>query len=253
MYTELLTQAGLSEKEAAIYEKLLELGSTTVGKLLKHLPYKRGDLYNILASLRDKGLASEGLAKGIMTFTVESPEKITDLLKAEDEKRDRIRKSVTSTLPDLKSLYNLSMNKPGVRFFEGEEGAWKVLEDTLATKGEIYSYADIDAIIKHDSAMNRRYGQLRQTRGIKKKGIVNDTLVAREFLKGYLKEITETKLITLSTPSFGTVMNIYDNKISFLTLSDKGRIGIIIEDEIIAQMQKSLFEYLWQTIPGPLL
>ena len=43
-------------------------------------------------------------------------------------------------------------------------------------------------------------------------------------------------------------MQIYDNKISYLTLSDKEMIGVIIEDKYIYKMHKDLFEYMWKNI-----
>lgn len=245
-YTELLQQAGLSEKEATTYEKLLELGSTTVGKLLKTLPYKRGDLYNILSSLRDKGLAAEGLVKGVMTFTVESPERITDLLKAEDEKRDRIRKSVVSTLPDLKSLYNLSLNKPGVRFYEGREGIWKVLEDSLHSKTEILMYGDHDAIVRYIPDINQRYIKERGRRNIKKRMIMFETQSGPT----HLKDLTETKFIPRDSSEFlASITNMYDNKITYLTFTEKVFIGVIIEDESICQLNRKIFEHLWKIVP----
>jgi hypothetical protein len=44
---------------------------------------------------------------------------------------------------------------------------------------------------------------------------------------------------------FNSVMQIYDGKISYITLSKTSKIGVIIEDKNIYQMHKSLFEYIW--------
>src|SRR3989338_4504008 len=103
MYLPLLQQAGLNEKEAFIYEKMLELGPCSVGKLRKNTPYKRGDLYNILYALRDKGLAAEELKDGIITFTLAEPEKLHDLVKREEDRIEQCGKALHSALPDMKS------------------------------------------------------------------------------------------------------------------------------------------------------
>ena len=57
--------------------------------------------------------------------------------------------------------------------------------------------------------------------------------------------VTEVRYIDYKLPPFSAVMQIYDNKISYLTLKPKSMVGIIIEDEMIASMQKGLFEYNW--------
>ncbi len=250
MYLPLLKQAGLNEKEAFIYEKMLELGPCSVGRLRKNTPYKRGDLYNILYALRDKGLATEGLKEGIITFTLAEPEKLHDLVKREEDRIEQSRKALHSALPDIKSLYNLSLERPGVRFFEGRSGVWNVLEDSLCAKTEIYSITDIDSIIKYIGDLNEKYASLRARRKLKKRGLVLDTPFARDYLKGYLRDITETRLIASSaTILFESVMQIYDTKVSYITLTEKNMIGVIIEDPIINRMHRMLFEHLWRITP----
>lgn len=254
MYTQTLTQAGLNEKEAFLYVKMLQTGPITVGKLLKQVPYKRGDLYNILYSLRNKGLASEEVKDGLLTFTLTEPSKLEDLIRTQEDQIQINRKAVFSLIPELQSLYNLSLQRPGVRFFEGKEGVWKVLEDSLTSKTEIYSITDIDSIIKHIGDLNEKYAKKRARLQIKKRGLVLDTPFARDYLKGYFREITETKLIAPNAGVlFESIMQIYDAKVSYITLSEKNMIGVIIEDPIINRMHKILFETLWSTTPGLVL
>lgn len=248
MYTELLTQAGLSEKEAAIYEKLLELGSTTVGKLLKHLPYKRGDLYNILASLKEKGLASERLAKGIMTFTVESPDKITDLLKAEDEKRDRIRKSVTSTLPDLKSLYNLAIHKPGVRFYEGKDGIINVYEQLLAHGQNIDSFEDKGEMARFIPEYSSAYPLRRVKRKIFNRVIApsdNQINVSDPSL------LRETRFLPTEKFPFRMDIKIAGHLMSLITFQKESPVGVLVDNSEIADNFRILFQAFWDLLGCP--
>jgi hypothetical protein len=49
---------------------------------------------------------------------------------------------------------------------------------------------------------------------------------------------------------FNSVMQIYEGKVSYITLSDKGMIGVIIQDSNIYQMHKSIFEYVWSGAKG---
>ncbi len=246
MLTEQLVQAGLSEKEAQAYEKLLELGPSSVGKLIKSTPFKRGDLYNILYSLRDKGLLSEELKKGVMTFTLENPEKLKDLVASEKEKLKQKEKLITDAVPQLKSLYNLSMNKPGVRFYEGREGVWTVLEDTLTSKTEILMYGDHDAIIRFIPDINQRYIKARGRLGIKKRMVMFETASAPK----HLQELTETKFMPRGSSEFlASITNIYDDKIAYLTFTETSSIGVIVEDASICQLNRAIFEHVWKSLP----
>ena len=67
-----------------------------------------------------------------------------------------------------------------MQFFEGEEGIKKVLEDSLYSKEEISSYADITSIQKYIPKINEWYVDQREKKGIKKKGILLDTPEARQ-------------------------------------------------------------------------
>jgi hypothetical protein len=145
------------------------------------------------------------------------------------------------------SDFNLRSGKPGVRFFEGLTGIREVLEDSLTAHEIIYSYADLESIEKYIGSINRDYVKSREKLNIQKKGIVLDTPFAREFLKNYKPGITETRTISTDAEPFHTVMQIYDGKVSYITLSEQNIIGVIVQDPRIYAMHKYLFEYTWET------
>jgi len=150
-----------------------------------------------------------------------------------------------NSLPDLISEFNLNYNKPGIKFYEGVSGVEKILNDTLETKGVILTYVDIEAIEKFISKINKRYVINRKKKKIKKRGILIDTPFARNFLKNYHSEITESRFIPDKFFPFGSILQIYNNKISYVSLSKNNIIGLIIEDKNINLMHRSLFEFTW--------
>ena len=77
-----------------------------------------------------------------------------------------------------------------------------------------------------------------------------DTPFARKYLTNYFLEITDTKLIKYDAPPFQNIIQIYDNKISYITLNEKFMIGIIISDKSIYETHKYLFEFMWQNTSG---
>ena len=246
MHEDILKNAGLSEKEAAVYEKMLETGPISVGKLLKLIPYKRGDMYNITQALCNKGLAREELKSGILTYTLEDPEKLSSFIIDEQERAKIALKSMNTALPQLKSLYNLSLQRPGVRFFEGEEGVWKVLNDTLTSQTELLFFGDNDAIEKHIPNIDEKYVRERKRRALKKRLVMFDTPSARAFAQSS-DALTDVHLIPSTTSDIRSIMHIYDGKVSYVTFLKDSMIGVLIEDIALFELHRSIFEFLWQS------
>ena len=100
--------------------------------------------------------------------------------------------------------------------------------------------------------MNKTYVTERMKRNINKRGLVPDTPENRAFMGGYADktlEMTETRFIPCDQAPFSTVMQIYDNKVSYSTLGGESLIGVIIEDPRIYTMHRTLYDYLWSITP----
>ncbi len=61
--------------------------------------------------------------------------------------------------------------------------------------------------------------------------------------------LTEFKFIKKDLP---TAVQVYDDTVSMLTLTDDKNIGIIIEDKSIAETMKNIFDELWENSNSPL-
>jgi len=252
MYEQNLIQAGLSGDQAKIYEILLTNGPSPASTVKQKSDLSRPMVYKVLGQLQALSLVEKKEEKGaVATFCTIHPLKLQEMVEQKKRAAEGAAQALEGVIAELTSQYNLAVGKPGVRFYEGFAGIVRVLEDSLSAKKEIYSYADLESIDAYIPEINKEYVKKRERRGIKKKGIVLDTPFARQFLKGYYPGITETRLIKTETPPFETVMQIYDNKISYITLSDTNIIGVIIEDRRIYAMHKHLFDYLWERAETP--
>ena len=247
MYEKFLVSSGLSEKEAQIYEIMLEMGQAMASDIYKKSPFKRGLVYKILQQLTEKGLITKKEYPGKITlFRVEHPYKISEMIENKENKINYSKKSLEELMPQLVSNYNLAFNKPGIKFYEGEEGIKKVLADTLTAKDVIYTYADIEAVVKYTEQINQEYIKKRDKLHINKKVITINSPYAQNFFKNYHKDITDTRFIDHETYPFSSVMQIYDNRVAYISLSEKDLIVVLISDKNIYQMQKSLFEFNWK-------
>lgn len=245
MYKDILVQANLSSNEAVVYEYLLKNGESPAGLIIKKTPLKRGVIYNVLDELINKGLATKKVKNKVALFLPNHPEKLREYLEQHEAEITKAKNSLEANLPALVSDFNLVSGRPGVRYFEGIEGVKKVLWDSLNTKGEILTYGDIETIVNYIDKINQKYVEERDRLGIKKRAILLDSFFARDYLKTYHRQTTDMKFIDYKKYNFSPIVEIYDNKVSYVTLTDGIKIGVIIEDKNIYQLHKSLFEFTW--------
>jgi len=246
----ILKNLGLPPTQALIYEILLEKGPQSGASLTTASSLGRGNVYNALAELKTVGLVITDEPPGkVAIFKPADPAVLRTL--AEDRRRtaDRVLAELEGSMPLLTSSFRLHEEKPAVRFYEGKDGIRTVLRDSLRAKGTICTFADMEAAEKYVKRVNDAYVKERIIKKIPKKIIALDTPITRAYFAGAMSPYTEARLMPPRVAPFRTGMQIYGNTISYTTLTDKKMIGVIIEDEAIAQMHQSLFEYLWSILP----
>ena len=256
MYNDLFKQSGLSQNEAIIYEYLLKNGESAALDITKNTPLKKGVIYIALSELTKKGLIIEKMLtpknlnvrnkKKIAYFSPEHPEKLRAYLNNQKSAIKKAQKNFEANINDIISNFNLVSGKPGINFFEGISGVKKVIMDSLTSSEELYTYANAETVMKYIPDINKEYVKKRNKLNITKKMILPNSDFSKKFLKNYHRKVTDIKFIDHKKFPFTSLMQIYDNKITYLNFSEKHKIGIIIEDKTIYQMHRNLFEFIWE-------
>lgn len=255
MYKNLFSNAGLSLNEAEIYEYLLKSGESSAADIIKNTSLKKGMAYLEIENLAKKGLITKKLLKPknpnvrnkskIAYFTPHHPEKLREFIINKESEILTAKNNFEANFTDLVSDFNLISGKPGIQVFEGLEGMKKVLQDSLTSTEVIRTYADMEAIEKYLGKINEDYAKQRDKLNVRKRAILLDTPFARKKLGNYHSKTTEPRFMTKTEYPFKSVMQIYDNKISYINFSPKTSIGIIINDPEIYQMNCAIFEHAW--------
>ncbi len=243
-----LKNIGLSNEQIAVYQTLLEYGKLPASTLASRTGISRVITYKILEQLEGLGIVQKLEApKSVATFSPADPENLKNLVEKKKQELVSLETNCQAAISLLKPQFNILRDKPGVRFYEGPEGIQKVLEDSLYTEGEIYTYVDVDAVLDSFKEINDAYVQKREKFGITKKILAADTPRARDYLSTLTDTMTDIRLIGKTKPPFGSAMNIYDDKVSYITIGKEpvSLIGIIIEDARIATMHRYFFECLY--------
>ncbi|MBI5729116.1 MAG: hypothetical protein HY983_02665 [Candidatus Magasanikbacteria bacterium] len=244
-----LIELGLAENEAKLYEILLATPNATIPALKQKSPLSRTMLYYVLKSLGDYGLVETAEVGKKTVYNAAPPEQLAEFFVDREKELKRQKDMLGDVLGDLRSTYLLAHQKLGVRFFEGLDGFKTVTFDSLKAQGEILTFLDVDATQKYATEINAAYVKERVKRGITKRQIAVDSPATRERYKDY-RPLLDVRLMPAGFKPFQTSVQIYNNTVSFATLNDSKMIGVIIEDEQITQMHRSLFEYVWSTLPA---
>jgi len=243
----LLKNAGLANGEIKIYETLMDNGGLFAGRIIELSGLKRGDCYNKIYDLVQKGLVLESTKNKKKYFELAEPEAIETYIDNQLENYTATQKEIRAVLPDIISSYNLAYHKPGVKFFEGEEAIEKITRDALLSKSEILSFVDIEAVTKYAQNINKKFVAARRRLKKKKRVVVADTALNRQYFTKAADKLTIARFINAKLENFNINMQIYDDKISYITVLKDRTIGIIIEDKHIAKINKQIFEYVWST------
>jgi len=251
----ILIQAGLSEEQASVYKALIERGPQKASALASWTGIKRGLIYKVLEQMEAMGLVSKKGGDGtVATFSPEHPSQLMNIVEQKAKSLALTKQTLEYAIGSLGSKFNLLSGKPNVQFFEGFDGIKKVTFDSLNSKTEILSFADNEAVNKLYPKLNEEYMPTRKKLNIKKRLISKDNPYIRELTKKDDPAITERRVIAENFTS-ATVMQIYDGKVSYITLDPERTIGVIIEDKSIYEMHRILFELTWKdaTPIGPVL
>jgi len=249
MNEKILLGLGLTKVQSEIFSCLLQNGAKKASDIAKITKRPRGVAYKGLEELIDLGLVLKNEGKlGVALFTAEHPANLERVLERREKELVKTKKEFAASLPDFVSAYNLISNKPGIKFYEGEDGIQKSLEDTLTSPEPIDTFADIEAVEKNVKEINDAYAKKREKLQIKKRVIVADTPFNRSYLKNYNGTITEFRFLPKDFYSFNSGVQIYNNKVSYQVISPENKMAIIIEDKNIYQMNKLLFEYIWEKL-----
>ncbi len=108
MIKNILQRIGLTEGEIRVYTALLELGSSTTGKITKKSGISGSKVYEVLDRLGNKGLVTHVIINGVKHFEAANPERILDYLDEKEKQLEDEKKSIQKIIPELILKQSLS-------------------------------------------------------------------------------------------------------------------------------------------------
>lgn len=237
-----IIESGLNEKEARVYLASLSLGQSSVQDIAKESKVNRATTYVAIERLTDFGLMSSFYQGKKQFFIAADPEKLIEVLDKEKEKIDVKKEELKKIIPELQSMNNKVKDKPVVKYYEGKEGIKTMVDEVIQSNERemrlAYSVDSVEEFFSEEERVKMRSSRV--DKDIKIRAIYT-------YEKGILKNVPKSKGRKVPFDKFPITFDfaIFDNKVRITSLKNR-IVGIIIDDEEIANGMKALFDLAWK-------
>jgi hypothetical protein len=242
-----LQELGCSDQEIKVYTTSLLLGPSTIQKLATRLSIARPNIYKIIRSLEEKGLAHfSEKKKYARNFLVTSPSVVLEKLRLKERSIATGSKDLSLSLPNILSLYRQGDMPSKVKVLEGSDQFlrifWSILDEGASPLRFLGSADEFINFISWNE--ERKWIKERVRRNLFINVLLTPGEDAETLRSNDTTEMRETRLLSDVSP-FITGILLFGNKATLW--QPKAPSVILIEDEFIVQMFQSLFDNLWKT------
>jgi HTH-type transcriptional regulator, sugar sensing transcriptional regulator len=238
-----LEEIGLNEKEAKVYLASLELGQSTVQKIAKKSEVNRATAYFIIDALMKRGLMSSFHKGKKQYFLSADPDRLIDFLEKEKENIEVKKKNLKKLLPELQSINNKQTDRPVVKYYEGKDGIFAMVNELTRPNKETIRMAFSKDIV--DLVFNQK--ELMKMRN-KRVDINNNIKAIYTYKNGILESKTGSD-IRRKIPSdkfpIKSDIAVYDNSIRLASFGNR-MVGIVIEDKELSETFRSILDLAWE-------
>jgi sugar-specific transcriptional regulator TrmB len=242
---------GISPFVADIYYALRAHGPQTISELARNVGMERIRIYRMLDELRDSGLIEiETAYKRSILRAAPTDNLELLLIKRKQQLRD-LQEDYLSLRAGLDAQNHVS-STTSVRFYKGLEGLKQMLWNQTKGKGERLTILSDNIQHKAGSAFFERWVRQCNRRGLSSRGIVSDHFIETQqkwYATHHNERVNNWQARYVSDDFFPIRYNlvIYDDVvIHYDWKNDESTFGIEIHSRPVAQLQRQLFELLWQ-------
>jgi len=246
--THLVNSLGLRPNEAKAYLCCLKRPEGLfVYQLARASGIKRSTLDVILQRLMERGYITSHMEGARRVFCAEPPEKILFQV----EKSAGLLRTL---LPRLKEMGGEAFGR--VRYFRGRSGIEEIFDDILATAkadrdkvGEILTFSSGDHLFRALPTHYRDFIRHRVRNKIALRWLGPDNKASQKLLRNAETEYRQMKLYPAQKYNLTIEIDIYADRVAFISLEEDELLGVIIESVAISSSMCSIFNLLWDILP----
>jgi HTH-type transcriptional regulator, sugar sensing transcriptional regulator len=239
-----LLKIGLTEGEAKVYLALIELGSTTVGPVVKKAQVAYSNVYDILDRLTKKGIVTLIIKEKTKYFQAVNPSNLIDYLEKKEKELKEQREELKKILPDIEKLQE-NLPKEEAELFIGKKGLRSAYEKLFANRDKkaenLFFYKQEKEYAQEADIFY--LGLFPIIEKIPSRGIVDNDYRLSEAAKESIKrQIISYKFVNFPIPGN---MEVCGNKMLIISWQ-KPIIGVLINSKSVADNFKEYFESVWK-------
>ena len=241
-----LRKLGLTDYETKVYLALLEIGEGTSGDVIKKAGIHTGKIYEILESLKNKGLISEIIKNNIKQYSATEPKRIFDYLNVKKKELEKTEEDISAIMPYLLEKAKSASKKPiKIEVYTGFEGlktAFSKEINKYSKNTEVLVFG-IQTQISYDKKIRDffRYTVYpeRKRKKVLTKKIKDSSAINQKSSSDYPKKVRYLDYKSL------TVVEVYKDLVMIESYLENPII-LVIESEDVANSFKYQFEILWK-------
>ena len=241
-----LQALGCSNQEIEVYTTSLLLGPSPIQNIAARLSIARPNIYKIIRSLEEKGLAQFSTKKKYArNFLVKSPAIVLEKLRAKEQLMAEGTQNLSLRLPDVLRVYQQGNAPSKVKLLEGSDQFlrvfWSIIEEgqsPLRFLGSADEFINFISWNEEKKWIKERVRRNLFINVLLLPGKDADTLHSRDE-----KEMRETRFLKDISP-FITGFLLFANKVTLW--QPEAPSVILIEDEFIVKMFQNIFDHLWK-------
>lgn len=240
-HEQLLQKIGLSQNEAKVYLAALEMGIAPPQEIAKKAGLQRTTTYSVLKNLFNQGIVGKVKVGKKTRMKAEPPQKLLGMV-------EELRGELQKKLPELEAVFNVSKVKPKITFYEGAQAIQNVYDDTLREKPDEILEWNTDAYFDTKN-VDPTYIAKRMALNMRAKRIAGSgSRWDTKHRKYDHAELSETRIVPREEFWPEVEMNIYNNKVAFLSYADN--MSVIIESKAIADLMRQGYYLSWKGARG---
>jgi len=235
----ILEDLGLTESEIKTYITLLELGTSTAGKILEKSGLQNSVIHRALNSLIEKGIISFVLEGEIKVYKATEPEYFFNFI---EEKRKEFEK----IFPELKQKQARAKEKIGAVTYKGIRGIKEIYNKLLNSRGKEYNTFGGGRRVTYE-VMGEDWRYSLHTKRIAKK--IKSRQIFDETIRKFGEELNErprSEVRFLSQEFEQLTETIICGDYVAIVIFTENPYGLLIEDKSVVEGYKKYFETLWK-------
>lgn len=246
MRIQLYISLGMSLKEAEIYELLLQQGEMQARSVELETGFKK-NTYVLIKSLEKKGMLLRIERDKRVYYQPTSPQNLVHMAAKQVKAAQRHAGILAEVLPSLQAAYAASVDRPTVRYVEGEEG-FRELYQSVYNQDIPASYGCLD-LEKEEKLVPELMGKElipnRVARGSHAYAVLSDNKLGREVSTRDKKELRESILVDSNEYPLPAEISVYGDKVALLSFKKGNMAGVLIENKEIAKSLESIYKLLF--------